>query len=296
MVETRGTCLICAWREHCQKRFSVKSDGLLNVICADYTKDMKIKDSDIVLLEKQYKDVAAKTAKKSLDNLVEEQLVKWRRLLDDRGEEKKDVAAGPVITVSRQPGSGGIAIARRLATKMVMDLMGGQIIQHVAESVKMSTKVVETLDEKGISVRDSWLASLFESRHLWPDTYLQHLTKVIATIGRYGNAIIIGRGAHYILPPNETFKIRVIAPLETRINNMMGYKQYSRSEAEKFAVKREEEQKAFAKKYFRADITDPSHYDMVINTAQISTDGAAQAVEIAFKTWWSSKTNGGQSE
>jgi len=37
-------CVICAWRQHCQKRFSVTYDGLLNIHCPDFTRDYTIKD------------------------------------------------------------------------------------------------------------------------------------------------------------------------------------------------------------------------------------------------------------
>jgi hypothetical protein len=40
-------CVICAWRESCQKRFSVTTDAVGNVHCPDYTRDLKIKDRDV---------------------------------------------------------------------------------------------------------------------------------------------------------------------------------------------------------------------------------------------------------
>ena len=47
MGTDRKLCAICAWRENCQKRFSVSTDALGNVHCPDYTRDLKIKDRDI---------------------------------------------------------------------------------------------------------------------------------------------------------------------------------------------------------------------------------------------------------
>lgn len=37
-------CNICAWRENCAKRFSVKTDSQGNVHCPDFSRDLKIKD------------------------------------------------------------------------------------------------------------------------------------------------------------------------------------------------------------------------------------------------------------
>ena len=47
MGADKRLCAICAWRENCQKRFSVSTDALGNVHCPDYTRDLKIKDRDI---------------------------------------------------------------------------------------------------------------------------------------------------------------------------------------------------------------------------------------------------------
>jgi cytidylate kinase len=201
----------------------------------------------------------------------------------DYGFEREKAKGGPVITISREPGSGGSEIARKLARDLSMDLMGGQIIQHVAESAKMSRKVIESLDEREVTLRDSWLTALFRDHHLWPDEYLQHLTKVIGTVGRYGNTIIVGRGANHILPQAKTFRARIIAPLEDRIRYIMEDRGCVRTEAEQYVVKTENNRKAFIRKYFNVDATDPKEYDMVINTAGVTIEGATEAIKTAFK-------------
>jgi len=40
----RKSCLICAWRENCQKRWSVSPEFALR--CPDYVKDVKIKEEN----------------------------------------------------------------------------------------------------------------------------------------------------------------------------------------------------------------------------------------------------------
>jgi len=217
---------------------------------------------------------------RSAEALVEEQLGKWRLAGTER--EKEKVQAGPVITLSRESGCGGTKIAQKLAKELGFDLMGGRIIQMVAESVEMSEKVICSLDEKEVTKRDDWLNSLFETRHLWPDQYLHHLTKVIGTIGRHGNAVILGRGANYILPQESTFRVRIIAPFEQRIKNAT---RTTEDEARRYLIKVDADREAFIRKYFNADVKDPSYYDLVINMRVISIDGAVKAVIEAFNSW-----------
>jgi len=251
-------CVICAWRQHCQKRFSVAYTGVINIHCPDFTRDYTIKD-----LEED-----ART--------VERQLEKWRR--------ESLAPPRPCLTVSREPGAGGSEIARKLARDLNMDLMGGQIISRVAESARMSEKVVKTLDEKHVSTLDSWINSLFTARHLSPDVYLRHLTNVIATIGEHGNAVIVGRGAQFILPPERTFRLRLIAPREQRIEKVRQDRNCPREEAEEYVSKTENNRAAFIKKNFHEDIAASEHYDLVLNTGGMTVDEATAVVENAFKS------------
>jgi cytidylate kinase len=57
---------------------------------------------------------------------------------------------------------------------------------------------------------------------------------------------------------------------------------YTKAEAEQYIVKTENNRKAFVRKYFNADLTDPAHYDMVINTERITMEGATEAIIVAF--------------
>jgi len=40
-------CSICAWRENCQKRYSITTDAAGSVRCQDYSRDLSIKEKDI---------------------------------------------------------------------------------------------------------------------------------------------------------------------------------------------------------------------------------------------------------
>ncbi len=43
-----------------------------------------------------------------------------------------------------------------------MDLIGSKIIQQVADRADISEKVIASLDEKEVRLRDLWLESLFQ--------------------------------------------------------------------------------------------------------------------------------------
>jgi cytidylate kinase len=219
---------------------------------------------------------------RSLDSLVDEQLAKWRQ---QRVEQKMAVRPGFCITISREPGSGGSEVARRLAADLGMDLIGAQIIHKVAEQAGVSDKVIASLDEKEVTRRDSWIDSMFRTRHIWPDEYLIHLTKVVGTIGKQGNTVIVGRGAQFILPPQETFRVRLIAPREIRIRNVMRDSNTGFEDSERYVYKTEADRNAFHRKYFNVEWANADHYDLVINTGYMGIDGAVAGIEAAFSVW-----------
>jgi cytidylate kinase len=269
-------CGLCAWRRECQKRFKLDKDSLVGSHCPDYTRDLTIKTKSADEDEDE---------KVIMDRMVQQQINKWRRLFDramKQGLKIESFKGGPIITVSRQAGAGGSDIARRLAKALGMDLIGGQIIQHVADSAKMSRRVIESLDEREVTFRETLLSSLFGENRPWPGEYLHHLTRVIGTIGIFGNVIIVGRGANYVLPKEKIFRVRIIAPIELRIKYLMEDRGLARAEAEQYIVKRDGDRKAFVRKYFNVDIADPSYYDMIINTEKVSVTAATESVIVSF--------------
>jgi cytidylate kinase len=215
------------------------------------------------------------TKARSIEKIVEEQIQKWNVT---RRKKKIDESVYPVVTISREPGSGGRIIAERLAEKFNLDLFNQEMIHRMAESTKVSKQVLETLDEKGLNVLDNWIASLVDSKHLWPDQYLKHLMKVILTIGKHGRAVIVGRGANFILSPESRFRVRVITPIETRIGNISRDYDVSAKKAKRRMIKTESDRRAFIRKYFNSDIGESVNYDLVINTDTVSVENAVEAI------------------
>jgi cytidylate kinase len=216
---------------------------------------------------------------RSMEQIVEEQVKHWQM---KSVPEKKEEEVISVITISREPGSGGNILAERLSEQLNFDLFYQHFIHSMAESAHVSVRLLETLDEKGVSVLEEWIDSLVDKHHLWPDQYLQHLMKILGTIGKHGRAVIVGRGANFLLPPTKRLSVRVIAPLDTRIKNVSREYDVTVEEAKTRVLKTESDRKAFIKKYFNDDIRDPLNYDLIINTGALSIDDAANAVKGAL--------------
>ncbi len=214
--------------------------------------------------------------KRSIEQIIEKQVKKWQMARKEKKDETQPEM--PVFTISREPGSGGRIIAKALGEKLGLDVFHQEIIHEMAESAHVGSQLVEILDEKGLSLLEDWVHSLVNERHLWPDRYMKHLMKVVGTIGRHGGAVMVGRGANFILPPERRLSVRIIAPRESRVRNVAETFELSTEEAERRLARTEANRKAFVRKYFYTDIANPLHYDLIINTGNIRIETAVKAI------------------
>ena len=221
-----------------------------------------------------------KSQEAMVEQIIATQLKKWQ--LNRKKKYKNPIR--PVITISRLPGSGANTLAKQLSEDLSMDLFDNEIVAGVAESAHVSAAVIATLDEQDRSILDDWIGAIEKKRHLWPDEYLPHLAKVVGAIGAHGHAIIIGRGAGYMLPNEICLRLLIVAPMDVRIHNVMHAYDVTYKDAEKRIIKTEKGRRAFIKNYFRADLTDPINYDLTLNTTHYNVEAAANIVKSAFNS------------
>jgi cytidylate kinase len=221
------------------------------------------------------------TKEESIAEFVKQQIRKWEKgPVREKGKPQPRIT---VITVSMEPGSGGSLIAQQVADRFGFDYFHRDIIKGIAKSAKIRDTVIETLEKERLSGIEDLIASLYRDQYLYPGIYMEHLLKVVHTIADHGHAVIVGRGANFIIPPDERFGVRVVAPLETRIQNVVRAYKVPAEKARKRVIARESRRTAFVRKSYNADISDPENYDLTINTARMPIETAVEVVVAAIK-------------
>jgi len=210
-----------------------------------------------------------------IEHFVDEQLSRWRA----RQKEKRQPAwLYPVVTLSMEPGSGGRIIASRLAQRLGYDYFDRELLEGIAKSAKISATVVDSLEKERLTGVEEFIGSLVKIKYLYPGSYLRHLMRVVGAIAKHGRAVIVGRGATFLIPDDQRLSVRVIAPLDRRVENVAREFTLKLETARKRVVQREAKRRAFIRESFHTNVDDPMHYDMVINTVKISLDSAVGAV------------------
>lgn len=229
---------------------------------------------------------------KKIGELVNDQCVRW----DARNRMSQELRGGeiyrPVLILSGQVGTIARAVAKRLSEELHMDLFGEEILHAIAHEAHLSERIVRTMDERGRTYAEEILNRLMGKDGMSAEAYFRHLVRVIVTIGRHGNSVVLGHGAAYILRAPMNLHVRFVAPLNVRIRGMSEELGISAEEAHRRVKILDEERRDFVRQYFDADIDDVRYFDLVINHEFIDADMAARLVRDAFigKSWkWANR-------
>ena len=215
----------------------------------------------------------------AVTKFIESHVGEWTRALPKK--ESQAVVRAPVITLCMEPGSQGCQVAQAVADQLGFALYNRDIIKAIAKSMKTSTDRIDMLEKERLSGIEDFLACLIEEKYCHNDIYMEHLVKVVRVIANRSNAVIVGRGANFILPFENRFAVRIIAPSEIRVSNIMRAFGAKEEDVRQRITRREARRRAFIRQAFNKDIRNPSHYDMTLNTARLSVAAAATAIVAA---------------
>jgi hypothetical protein len=213
-----------------------------------------------------------------LTQLVEEQAHRW---LLEKAKERASPRR-PVVTLSRQPGARGEELARRLADTLSLEIFDQEIPQRIADAARLREQAVRLLDERERSLLMDWLGPSTKEDYLTHYEYLHYLIAVVAAISHQGGAIVVGRGAHILLRQGEALRVRVVAPIKSRVAVVAARDGLSERAALERIQAIERERRAFLKQYFRAKYDETGQYDLVVNTGSLGIDGAVEAIRGPF--------------
>lgn len=127
-----------------------------------------------------------------------------------------------IITISREFGSGGRELGRRLADELGYDYYDGEIIAAIAKNSGLDETYVEnTLENHGWQTIPLTMSRTFASPVALPSAQIELLLeqkKVIEGIGKTGkDCIVVGRNADILLEEYQPFNLFVCADMKARV-------------------------------------------------------------------------------
>ncbi len=126
-----------------------------------------------------------------------------------------------IITVSREFGSGGREIGKRLADELKFAYYDREIITQIAKNMKMDENYIDHILEKGvfstIPLTFGTTFAFLPSDTSGAASIYAEQQKVIRELSERGDCIIVGRNADILLHDQSPFRIFVYSDMPSKI-------------------------------------------------------------------------------
>jgi cytidylate kinase len=222
----------------------------------------------------------------------------------------------PIITISRQQGSGGAELARRLAKSLGYRLIDKEILSQVASLARVPVEqVAEFADDGGHAMRrflhavardipdlDEYyrtFAQLYSEHSPGLDEYvyyghappqtdfsslrredcLKFFESAVRDLAERGNVILLGRGSQVLLADfPHTLHVRVTASLKYRINNVARADLFDEKQAALAVAESDRRRARYLDANYGRNVDDITLYDLVLRMDQLSIDQVVEFI------------------
>jgi len=206
-----------------------------------------------------------------------------RRRAREDSPAKPVQAEGPWIALSRELGSGGSELAVLLGSALGWRIYDRELLQAVAAETRRDASTFERFDEKGVGTFVEYIAPFIAPTDPGQSRYLLDLTRVVQRLGREGRAVLVGRGANFILAPAHGLRVRAVAPAAERAEALAQTLGLKLDEARRRIAESDAAQREFAWQAFQKEIGDPAGYDLVVHPRALGLPAAVAAILAAAR-------------
>lgn len=191
---------------------------------------------------------------------------------------------GLTVAISRQAGSRGTTIARKVAEILDWQIFDYDTLDYLVQNDTARAQLLADVPGDAQRWADSQLAHLQRERGLNVEGDALRLVRLLLAVAARGNAVIVGRAAGFMLPPETTVHARIIARLESRVAYMAQEFRLTRPEAVEEVRARDDRRALFLDHTLALDPNDLTAYDVVVNSDRLGVEAAAQFVGWAVRT------------
>jgi len=183
-----------------------------------------------------------------------------------------------VITIEREYGSGGAAIAAQVAERLGWKLWDQALTNEIARVMQCDCRVVEerceTRDPLFYRLSRAFMRGSFEGSLNAPrlkmadaDCIREVTEKVVRRIADQGHCVIVGRGsAYYLQGKRDIFHLFIYGSIEDKIKRLCAQGK-NQHEAAELVESVDRDRAAFIKQYFGVEWPGRQRFDLMINSS-----------------------------
>lgn len=198
-----------------------------------------------------------------------------------------------IITISREFGSGGREIGKRLADELGLAYYDGEIITLIAKETGMSEEYIQNISEKGVYPYTYQFAKSFLNSSPVQNSQIQVLVKqneIIKKIASKGNCVIVGRAANVILKGEDTIDLFIYADMKSKVARCKQKadenENLSEKELEKKIIEVSKNREKFHNVVSNEEWGKKENYDLCINTSGVDIKSIITPLKMYIENWF----------
>lgn len=194
------------------------------------------------------------------------------------------MAQHKIITISRQYGSGGRIIAKKLAETLGIPFYDNELITMAAEKTGLSVECFKDAEKTSIGNLFFSLTSLTPSMDsvglpLNEKVFLVQ-SQVIKEVAEEGSCVIVGRSANYVLQDNPNcINVFLQADLEDRVKRAVEVYNQPAEGAEALVLKTDKRRANYYNYFTGGKWGKAENYDLILNTSKMDLDKIVEVIK-----------------
>lgn len=200
-----------------------------------------------------------------------------------------------VISIGRQPGSGGKEIAERLAERLNIKVYDKTLLEVAARESGIDTTVFEQADEQEVSglfggwfsIHGSMGDYIPGNNYMGNNKLFEIQSEAIRNIAENESCIIVGRCAEYVLRDHPAMlSVFITADYDDRIERVMKQEGLGQEKAAEFIEKSDKRRRSYHDYYATTRWGEAKCYDLCINSSRMGVEGSVELLYRFIKEYF----------
>ena len=193
-----------------------------------------------------------------------------------------------IICISRQYGSGGAEVGKKLGQKLGIEVYDKEILKMTSEESGIRESYFHLADERaGKKLLYKIIQSMVPENTnpslgndlVSADNLFRFQSSVIRKLAQEQSCVFIGRCAEHVLAGTENLvRIFISADMDARFERIKAKGYYEEDDIIKNIKRMDKERREYHNYFTGKDWEALKNYDLILNSSQIGTDGCVECI------------------
>ncbi|MEZ6140825.1 MAG: cytidylate kinase family protein [Zavarzinella sp.] len=174
------------------------------------------------------------------------------------------------------------SIAKRVADRLTWTVYNQENLEYLAGNDAAQAELQSELSPEALVWQQNQLQALQQRGGASNSPGSLSLARVIYGLTARGQAIFVGRGAGFYLPPLNCLHVRIIANLADRVQHMQDWLRLTPQQAEDQVLQKDQQRKKYLSEQFGERLSDICAYDLTINSSSLGEETCSDCIIVAL--------------